>query len=443
MTDAATAFQGHGSRGYRAYVLAVLLAVYTFNFIDRIIIGIVQEPIRREFLLDDGVMGWLGGPTFAIFYTLLGVPIARAAERQSRVNIVAIGAALWSVMTAACGMAANFLHLVLARIGVGIGEAACVPPSHSMISDYFPAHRRASALAIFALGVPVGTMLAAVGGGWLVQNSDWRTAFLALGIPGLAAALLLKLTVREPPRWGGQTRAPGLVEALKALRGKASFWHVAVAAALVSTVGYGTAQFLKTHFERTYLLEAFDASLAFGVVAGLGAGLGTFFGGALSDKLQARHPRVLTWLPALGLALALPLYIVALLQANVAISVALFTAAAVFHYLYLAPTFTVAQSVVSPLVRATGAAILILIINLIGYGIGPPLLGEAANYFTAQQLAPVGLSLADCRGVEDGVCAAARAGGLKTALLCVVCILAWPIAHFLLAGRSLLEDRVS
>ena len=204
----AEAYPGYGDKAYRAYVLGALLLIYIFNFIDRILIGIVQEPIRREFGLDDSAMGWLGGPAFALFYAVMGVPIARWAERANRVSIVAIGAALWSAMTAACGFAGNFVQLALARVGVGVGEAACVPPSHSLISDYFPANRRASALAIFALGVPIGTMMAAVGGGWLAQNFDWRVAFWALGAPGLIAALVFKLTVREPPRAGAAVETP-------------------------------------------------------------------------------------------------------------------------------------------------------------------------------------------------------------------------------------------
>ena len=170
MTEASAApgFQGYGTKGYRAYVLFVLVIIDTFNFIDRLLISIVQEPIKAEFGVSNFQLGLLGGPAFAILYTLLGIPIARFAERANRISIVALGAAVWSIMTAACGMAGNFVQLAAARIGVGIGEAACVPASHSAISDYFPPERRATALAIFSLGIPFGSALAAVGGGWLV-----------------------------------------------------------------------------------------------------------------------------------------------------------------------------------------------------------------------------------------------------------------------------------
>lgn len=444
MSDtAAPAYPGYGGKAYRAYVLAALLVIYTFNFIDRILISIVQEPIRREFNLEYGVLGWLGGPAFAVLYTLLGIPIARWAERGNRVSIVALGAAVWSAMTALCGFAGSFTQLVLARIGVGIGEAACTPPSHSIISDYFPAERRATALAIYALGVPIGTMLAAVGGGWLVQNLGWREAFWALGAPGLIAALALKLSVREPPRMQAGDAAPTFGETLKVLAGKSSFWQMAFAAALVSFVGYSTAQFLVSYIHQVFGLDIVQASLAFGLIAGLSAGLGTFLGGALCDRLGARHPRIMSWLPALGIALALALYLVAFQQSDFRVAFAILLVAPVFHYMYLSPTFAVAQSVVPPRMRATAAAVLILVINLIGYGLGPPFLGTVAEYFTAQNLAAGGMSLAACHGVETGLCATARADGLKLGMLITVCVLAWPVLHFLLASRTLAKDRVS
>ncbi|MBX9747896.1 MAG: MFS transporter [Hyphomonadaceae bacterium] len=219
MSDATApaAFQGYGSKSYRAYVLFVLVIIYTFNFIDRLLISIVQEDIIREFGVSNFMVGLLGGPVFAILYTTLGIPIARLAERANRITIVSIGAFIWSLMTAACGFAGNFVQLALCRLGVGIGEAACVPPSQSAIADYFPADRRASALAIFSLGIPLGSAMAYLGGGWLVANFDWRTAFWMLGAPGILAALLLKLTVKEPPRAGAQVKPPSFGETLASL----------------------------------------------------------------------------------------------------------------------------------------------------------------------------------------------------------------------------------
>lgn len=444
MSDAAApAHPGFGSKSYRAYALGVLLVVYTFNFIDRILIGVVGEDIKRELGVSDFQLGLLGGPAFAVLYTLLGIPIARYAERGNRMTIVSIGAAVWSLMTALCGFATTFLQLVLARIGVGIGEAACIPPSHSAISDYFPADRRASALAIFALGIPIGTMLAAVGGGWLVQNFDWRSAFWLLGAPGLIAALVLKLTVREPPRVAAATKAPSFGETLKVLSGKPSFWHVAFAGALMSFVGYANAQFLVSFVVRNYGISIAEASYAFGAIAGFAVAIGTFLGGFLGDRLSGRHPRVLAWLPAFGILVAVPAYIAAFVQPTFAGAFAILMVAPIFHYLYLGPMFAVTQGVAEPRTRATAAALLLLIVNLIGYGLGPPSIGALADYFAGQALAADGLLLDACRGAgAPAECGPAQAQGLKYALASGVFIMVWAAVHFLLAGRTLQRDRV-
>lgn len=455
MTDApAPAFQGFGTKSYRAYVLGVLVLIYTFNFIDRILVGVVQEGIRHDLQLNDLQLGLLGGTFFAILYSVLGVPIARWAERANRVTIVSLGAALWSAMTAACGFAQNFAQLALARIGVGIGEAACVAPSHSLISDYFPSERRASALAIFALGVPIGSMFAAVAGGWLAQEAGWRAAFWMLGAPGIVAALLLHLTVREPPRAGAATAAPGFAEALKALAGKQSFWHVAFAAALVSFFGYSTAQFTISFIVRVYGLSIAEASYAFGAIAGVAVAAGTFLGGYLSDRWTAQRPRVLAWLPAIGVLTAVPIYLFAFMQNGFALAFVLFMAASVFHYLYLGPIFAVAQGVVAPRVRATASAVMVLVINLIGYGLGPATAGALSDMFANQALAPHGLDANLCAeiiaqtrdapapDVRLARCAAATAEGLRYALMTMSLALVWAAGHFLLAGRTLVKDRV-
>ncbi|QGZ94714.1 spinster family MFS transporter [Terricaulis silvestris] len=456
MTDApAAAFQGYGTKSYRAYVLGVFVVIYTFNFIDRQLIGIVQEAIREDFGVSNFYLGLLGGPVFAVLYTTLGIPIARLAERANRITIVSIGAFLWSLMTAACGFAGNFVQLAIFRLGVGIGEAACVPPSQSVIADYFPASRRASALAIFSLGIPLGSALAYLGGGWLVSNFDWRTAFWILGAPGIIAALLLKFTVKEPPRSGTQIKPPTFGETLRALSKKASFWHVAFGGALISFVGYGSAQFLVSHLVRNYelgatpALEIAHASYAMGAVAGLSTALGTFFGGYLADRLAPRHPRVNSWLPALGVGIAIPLYVLSFLQTQFIWAFAFLMLAPIFHYLYLGSMYAVSMGVSTPLQRATSIAILILIVNLIGLGLGPPFVGAANDFFASQILSDTStLTLAQCdpRTVAPenaAACASAQGLGLKYALGATIFFLGWAALHFLLAGRTLVKDRIS
>ena len=211
---AALSYPGYGAASYRAYVLGALLVVYTFNFIDRVVIAIIQEPIKHEFALTDFQLGLLGGPAFAVLYTFLGIPIARLAERKNRMTILSICLAIWSGMTALCGFANSYAMLLMARIGVSVGEAGCTPPAQSVISDYFPATSRATAVSIYALGVPIGSMLAAIGGGWLAQEFGRRSAFLILGVPGLLLAVIVKLTVKEPPRAASSSaaEAPGTAQ---------------------------------------------------------------------------------------------------------------------------------------------------------------------------------------------------------------------------------------
>ena len=443
MTDAALAYPGHGAKSYRAYVLGALLVVFTFNFVDRILLGVVQESIKHDLGVSDFQLGLLGGPAFAILYTLAGIPIARYAERGNRITIIAIGAAVWSVMTAACGFAQNFLQLVAARIGVGIGEAACTPPAHSVISDYFPASRRASALAIYSLGIPIGTMLAATGGGWLAANVDWRAAFWILGAPGIVVALILKLTVREPPRAGPATATPSFGETLATLAAKPSFWHMAAGGALMAFVGYSTAQFMVSYIVRNYAMGVEQASYAFGAIAGFAVAIGTFSGGFFCDRLSHRHPRVYSWLPTIGVLLALPLYLLSFWQTSFWPAFAILMVAPIFHYLYLGPGFAVVQSIAPPRMRATATALLLLIINLIGYGLGPPIMGALSDYFANSELAPLGLSVAACKADSAvAACAPALAHGLKYAMMSVVSILFWPALHFWLAGRTLVKDRV-
>src|SRR5690606_33987672 len=312
------------------------------------------------------------------------------------------------------------------------------------------ADRRASAMGIFSLGIPFGTALAAIGGGWLVANFDWRTAFILLGVPGIAAALLLKLTVKEPPRSGGQVKAPSFGETLKSLSTKASFWHVAMAGALMAFAGYGSSQFLVSHMVRNYDLgatlpeEIANASYALGAIGGIATGLGTFLGGFLADRLAPKHPRVLAWLPALGMLIAIPLYILSFIQTEFRWAFAFLMLAPIFHYMYLGPMYGVVHSVAQPLQRATAVAIVLLVVNLIGYGLGPPFVGLANAFFASQSLAESGLTTAQRSDAANAAaCAAAEATGLQYALGCTILVLAWAAVHVLLVGRTIVKDRVT
>jgi predicted MFS family arabinose efflux permease len=445
MTDAtAPAFTGFGSKNYRAYVLGALLVVYTFNFIDRVVIGIIQEPIKVEFGLTDFQLGLLGGPAFAILYTLLGIPIARFAERHDRMTVLSVCVGLWSLMTAACGFAVNYASLFAARVGVSIGEAGCTPPANSVISDYFPPDRRATALSIYALGIPIGSMIAAVGGGWIATEVGWREAFIWLGVPGVLLAIIVKLTVKEPPRSAPKGDTPSFFSAVGALTKKPSFWFVALGSAIASFVGYGVGQYLTSFMIRTHGFTLFEGATLVGVVLGLCAAIGTFTSGFLADRISTRHPNALAWLPALGFCIATPLYLVAFVLPNIWLSMPALMIGAVAHYFYLGPMYAVTQGVVAPRMRATAVAVLLFIVNLIGYGMGPPVIGALSDFLASSQLAAVNLTPEICaERAGDAQCASGIESGLRYAMMIGVCGYLIAAVFFLLSARTLRRDWVA
>ncbi len=445
MTDAtAPAFQGYGGKSYRAYVLGALLVVYTFNFIDRVVVGIIQEPIKQEFGLTDFQLGLLGGPAFAVLYTFLGIPVARFAERHNRMTILAICLGVWSLFTAACGFAVNYATLFAARIGVSVGEAGCTPPANSVISDYFPSDRRASALSIYALGIPIGSMIAAVGGGWIATHVGWREAFVWLGVPGVLLAIIVKLTVKEPPRHAPPGDTPGFFAALGALSTKPTFWFVAVGSAVASFVSYGVGQYLTSFMIRTHHMSLFEGATLVGVVLGLAAAVGTFTSGFLADRIGKRHPNALSWLPALGFLVATPLYLSSFLMPNIWLAMPTLSLAAALHYFYLGPMYAVTQGVVAPRMRATAVAVLLFIVNLIGYGMGPPAIGALSDFLAQSQLALSGLTPDACAAqTGNPQCASGIEVGLRWAMMIGVCGYLLAALLFLISARTLRRDWVA
>lgn len=477
---------GYGSSGYRAYVLFALIVVYTFNFIDRTLIGVLGEPIRETFGLSDTMMGLLSGPAFAFIYTVLGIPFALLAERKSRTWIIGIAMAAWSGMTVACGLAQTTFQFALARFGVGIGEAGCSPPSHSLISDYFPPEKRSSALGVFALGIPIGTMLAALGGAWIASqdNLNWRDAFIFMGLPGVLGAIIFKLTVKEPPRGfsdpGGAAAAaarerPGLFDAFGILARKPSFWHVSLGGAMASFAGYGIGQFVPPFWIRAHGFDLMTAALIFGGVLGIAAGIGTFGSGIVADRVRAKHPNSDSWLPALGLFLCVPFAIfgyntLSFSSGAVAVWLAIpaLAIAAILRYSYLAPMFAVTQKLVEPRMRATAAALMLFLVNLIGYGGGPPVIGWISDQGTKWQLtqlqAPIEASqcgaveqmlkaardgvegavsgdvLAEAAATNSNFCAPARKTGVRWGVTIGALFFLWASLHFVLLGRTMKRD---
>jgi len=490
MTDAAAARPGHetgyGSAGYRAYVLSALLVVYIFNFIDRSIFAILTEPMKTSLKLEDWHMGVLGGLAFAIFYTTLGIPIARLAERRSRIGIIIISLTLWSLMTVLCGFAVGFMSLFMFRLMVGVGEAGCTPPAQSVIADYFKPSSRATAASIYALGVPLGGMIAGLAGGpindyvtghnvhnlldgwgwtWARDAVDWqsmegwRIAFVAVGLPGVLIAILLGFTVKEPPRGytdppnanGMPTERTSFVAAVRTLMKKPTYVHVVAGAAIASFAGYGIAQFSTSFLRRTHGLSLTEAALIFSLVIGLMAAIGVFLSGYLADKLAVRYPKALSWMPALGMGLSVPLYWLGYLAPTVPLMLPPLMAAATLHYFYLGPMYAVSTGVADARTRATAVALTLFAVNLIGIGLGPTLIGILSTVLKTMMLGgyDLGLTLDICKDVtglaadQAAACTSANARGLQWSIIIFATLYGWAALHYLWAGKTLQRDMLT
>jgi MFS family permease len=361
-----------------------MVVVYVFNFIDRSILGILVEPIKQDLGASDTMMGFLGGIAFAIFYTVLGIPIARMADKGSRRNVLAVCLTIWSAATALCGFAQNFIQLLLARIGVAVGEAGGSPPSHSMISDMFPADRRATALAIYALGIPIGSMLGNLGGGWINEAFDWRTAFFVVGLPGVMLALIVRFTLKEPPRGAAEGvevqsgEAPPVSEVFKYLWSRRSFRLMAIGGSLHAFVGYGVSYWIPAMFNRSHGLTTGEVGLAL-FYLGFASIAGTFLGGYLGDRMSKRDTRWYLWLPGLATMVSIPFSAFVYIHDDPYASLWVLAVPYFFGAYYLGPTFSLTQSMVGLRMRALASGILLFILNIIGLGLGPQFTGIASD----------------------------------------------------------------
>jgi MFS family permease len=377
-----------GSRG-GGRVLAILLLAYIFNFIDRQIIGILAVPIKAELKLSDTELSLMGGLAFALFYSGIAIPVAWLADRKSRVNIIAFSVALWSAFTALCGMAQNFWHLFLARMGVGIGEAGGVAPSYALISDYFPKERRARALAIFSLGIPIGSALGVFFGGWIATNLDWRSAFIIVGLAGLPAALLVKVGIQEPVRGGFDTvdgraseGAPPFPVVARTLARTPSFWLLSFGAASGSILGYGLIFWLPSFFSRSFGLELIEVSWFYGSIVLVGGMAGTWLGGWIGDRTAADNPRGYALIPAVCFLIAAPVFAVGLFAPSLPVAWIFFAIGQMLALAWLGPVIAAVQHIVPPNMRATASASFLFINNLIGIGFGIFFLGFMSDAMT-------------------------------------------------------------
>jgi predicted MFS family arabinose efflux permease len=380
--------------GFRhRYILLLLLGAYTLSFLDRQVVNILAESIKHDLKISNFQLGMLTGLAFATFYTFLGIPIARQADKRSRPLIIAGAMALWSGFTVLSGLAGNFAVMGIARLGVGFGEAGCNPCAHSMIADITPAEKRGSALAFYSLGVPLGTILGLVLGGGVADAFGWRMAFMVAGAPGLILAGVIGLTIKEPrSHFAAHIAARAMAaksfrQTLTELRSKRTFWLMAVAAGLLAFVGYGHASFSIPFFIRIHGAEVTALARRFGMgplvflglagalTTGVGGLIGTWLGGWLADKAAARDKRAYMSLPAIAALASVPfIYFIYTVKSPVlALSLGLFPA--LLQTLWYGPVYATGQSVVGPRGRATAAAILLFTLNMIGLGLGPMCVG--------------------------------------------------------------------
>jgi len=418
MSDAITspARGAQASSAYRVYVLILLTGVYTFNFIDRQIIGILSPYIKDDLGLADWQLGILKGFAFAVLYTTLGIPIARLADRANRVAIISVALALWSGFTAISGVAANFAQLALARVGVGIGEAGGTPPAHSLISDYFSKERRAGALSVYSMGIPIGIALAYLGGGWITESFSWRVAFVVIGLPGVVLAALLKLTVREPPR--GAQESAGYSDAFKALRVNeaagvfektvqaacrllpeksrgatfneiAVVWRaakhllsiptyraMAIGATAISFSAYANGTWIVDFYVRTHSdYPVLQVYFWLGVISGTAYAAGAFLGGHIVDRLGARDKKMYGYVPAVALLINAPLFLIVLWHPSPVVSLMFQVPVQLALGIYLGPSFALAQTLAPVSIRALSTAVLFFILNMIALGFGPTTAG--------------------------------------------------------------------
>jgi predicted MFS family arabinose efflux permease len=375
--------------GSRAWVLFILVLVYTFNFLDRQIVGILAVPIKADLGLSDTQLGLMGGLAFALFYTALGIPVALLADRFSRTWIMTAALTIWSAMTAASGLATNFWQLFLARVGVGVGEAGGVAPAYSLIADFFPPAQRARALGAYSFGIPIGSAIGIVFGGVIASMVDWRMAFFLVGGAGLILAPVFRLTIREPTRGqfdrsGRDHAAAGLKDILNMLSRKPGFWLLAVGASCASMMGYGVFFWLPSFFVRSFHLSLLHASLFYGAVLLLGGLAGIWAGGWLGDRFGHRDHSQFARIPAWAFIATVPFYALGILSPNLGLSFAVLLVPTALGLIWLGPVIATIQHLVQPDMRATASAIFLFINNLIGIGLGTYAIGALSDLLQLQ-----------------------------------------------------------
>lgn len=418
--SADTAFRRRDSA---TLALVLLTSISTFGFVDRIVLNVLVEPIRKEFVLTDTEIALLSGLAFAMLNVVLGLVVARMAERMRRLSLIALGTMLWSLATAYTGFATSFVHLFIARIGVGVGEAVGLPSSLSTVSDFYRPARRATAMSVLMLAPPIGAFVGAAGGALVAAHFGWRDAFIFAAVPGLVLAMLVHLFLSEPPRGRYDAGDVGAVPPVRAVLVRffqvKTVFHVVAGSTVASMVGFGFNTFFAAMLARRYGFSVLEAGLANGFVAAVPATLSVMMGGAIADRLAKRMPHSYARVPAVSLAISPVLLIAGLMQGNVWAALALLSFGALFQFTYLGCTYGTIHNLMHPRARVTTSAITNAIFSLIGGGLGPLLIGVASDRLALRY--------------EPGV---ALAGAMGGAML----LYWWAALHYRLAERTMDAD---
>jgi MFS family permease len=457
---------GSSNSTHQRLVTLLLTIAYTFNSMDRSIISIIASSIKADLKLTDAEIGLLGGTAFALLYALGGIPIARLAERVSRVNIISAALMAWSGLTTLFAFAASFGQLLMIRVGVGVAEAGCSPAAHSLISDYFPPAQRSSALSVYSCGISLGYILAALLGGYVAQHFGWRAACAAVGVPGIVTALIIKAIVREPPR--GQADAPvrtqsaadaaaarpfSAQEELRELRAVAAtllldrpVLHMVLGLTLGAFAAYGFYAFMPPYFTRAFGLGYALTGLVSALTGGVAVGFGILAGGFLADALARRGARWYALVPAIGGVLALPLFVAALLATHWTTAAWALAAAGFFQYASLGPTFGVVQNVAGRARRATATALVYISLSVIALGLGQLFTGWAIDRFADFSPAlgipfalacPGGSAPPGATPAAQLLCHTTLEHATRAGLLLTVVFFAWAALHYFLAAFGL------